>query len=129
MPRLAYLALIYASMGAAVAGLFLPLLPTTPFVLLACWAAAKGSPRWHNWILTHRRLGPVVTAWREQAAVPNNTKWLASAMLLGSWLLLLFTGPHHVLLLLLTLLFVGIVVFLWSRPVPTHRIEGNSVYE
>ena len=129
IPRLAYVALVYASLGIAVAGLFLPVLPTTPFALLACWAAAKGSPRRYKWILTHPRLGPVITAWREQAAVPNNVKWLASTMLLGSWLLLLFTGLHRLILLLLTLLFISVAVFLWSRPVPTPRIEGNSVHE
>lgn len=51
-------------------GIFLPILPTTPFVILAaaCWARA--SPRFHRWLHQHRFFGPMVKDWEERRAVP-----------------------------------------------------------
>jgi uncharacterized protein len=58
-------------------GIFLPLLPTTPFVLLAAWCFARGSARCEAWLLNHRRFGPLVRDWRERRAVPLRAKQLA----------------------------------------------------
>jgi L-threonylcarbamoyladenylate synthase len=62
-------------------GLFLPLLPTVPFVLLAAWCFSRGSRRWERWMLQHPRLGPIVRDWREHRAVPLRAKQLATAMM------------------------------------------------
>jgi uncharacterized membrane protein YbaN (DUF454 family) len=75
-----------------VVGVFLPLLPTTPFVLLAAFCFARGSPRWEAWLLAHPRFGPMVRDWRERHAIPLRAKQLAWTMMaLGSawswWLL------------------------------------------
>ncbi|MGE5864620.1 MAG: YbaN family protein [Rhizobacter sp.] len=51
-------------------GLFLPLLPTAPFVLVAAFCFSNGSPRWERWLLTHPHFGPVTREWREHRAVP-----------------------------------------------------------
>jgi hypothetical protein len=49
------------------AGIFLPLLPTTPFLLLAAYLFARSSERWHRWLLDHRQLGPYIHAWRNKS--------------------------------------------------------------
>lgn len=67
-----------------VVGIFLPLLPTTPFVLLAAFCFARGSARWEAWLLNHPRLGPLVRDWREHRAVPLRAKQLASVMMAAS---------------------------------------------
>ncbi|WP_456409926.1 YbaN family protein [Oceanithermus sp.] len=59
-------------------GALLPVLPTTPFVLLALWALAKGSPRLHAYLLNHRRFGATARAWEEQRAIPLRGKVLAT---------------------------------------------------
>jgi uncharacterized membrane protein YbaN (DUF454 family) len=62
-------------------GIFLPLLPTTPFVLLASYCFSRGSERWERWLLQHPRLGPMVRDWRTTRAVPLRAKQLATLMM------------------------------------------------
>jgi hypothetical protein len=70
----------------------LPLLPTTPFVLLAAFCFSRASQRYEQWLLTHPRFGPMVRDWRDHHAVPLAAKRLAWAMMTVSsvtawWLL------------------------------------------
>jgi uncharacterized membrane protein YbaN (DUF454 family) len=80
------------SLALGIAGIFLPLLPTTPFVLLAAFCFSRGSARVERWMLEHRRFGPMVRDWRARRAVPRRAKQLATVMMaLGcawSWWLL-----------------------------------------
>jgi uncharacterized protein len=77
------------ALATGVVGIFLPLLPTTPFVLLAAFCFARGSPRWEAWLLAHPRFGPLVRDWRARRAIPLRAKQLAWTMMavasLGSW--------------------------------------------
>lgn len=70
------------SLVLAVAGVILPGLPTTPFVLLAAGCFAKSSPRMHAWLLANRWLGPMVRDWEANRSLPLKVKWLASTMML-----------------------------------------------
>ncbi len=56
------------------AGIVLPLLPTTPFLLLAAFLFAKGSGRWHDWLLNHKHLGPYIHAWRNKSGLTVTQK-------------------------------------------------------
>ncbi|MBL8519271.1 MAG: YbaN family protein [Betaproteobacteria bacterium] len=70
-----------AALATGIVGIFVPLLPTTPFVLLAAYCFSRGSARLENWLLAHPRFGPMVRDWRDRRAVPRNAKWLASGMM------------------------------------------------
>ncbi|MCB9562884.1 MAG: YbaN family protein [Kofleriaceae bacterium] len=72
--RLAYLALGWAFFALGVIGAVLPLLPTTPFMLLALWAFSRGSARLERWLLHHRWFGARLRAWRQARVIPWSVK-------------------------------------------------------
>ncbi|MFZ9039493.1 MAG: YbaN family protein [Gammaproteobacteria bacterium] len=116
--RLGYLLLAYTTTGLGIAGVFLPLLPTTPFLLVAVWAAPKGSQRVHDWIYQQPRFARLLDDWQQQGAVPLGAKCLATAMMIASWSFLLWRDYHWGLVLGMSLFFMGIGLFLWTRPNP-----------
>lgn len=69
-----------ASVGLAVVGIWLPLLPTTPFLLLAAYCLARSSPRFHHWLLSHRVLGGYIKAYR-QGRLDARSRWRTIALL------------------------------------------------
>ena len=114
--RLALRLLALVCIGLALAGVFLPLLPTTPFVLAAAWAASRSSPAVEKWLTEHPLLGPPLQNWRKNRAVPVKAKWLACIMLSISWLILLASGVPAWLLVSLGIFFTGLAIWLTSRP-------------
>ncbi len=83
--RVLWLALGGLSLLTGIVGAFLPVLPTTPFVLLAAFAFSRGCARCERWLLEHRHFGPMVQDWRRDRAVPLRAKQVAVAMMtLGS---------------------------------------------
>ena len=116
---------IYRSLGVAAlstgtVGLVLPLLPTTPFVLLALWAAARSDPALGERIRTHPRFKATVSAWERHRAVPRPAKVLALLMLAASWSLLWWIGSPVPLRVGLGALFLVVGGWLATRPVPPH---------
>lgn len=63
--------------GLGVVGVFLPVLPTTPFMLLALWCFARSSDRFHDWLYTHRLFGPPLQLWTKHKVIPLAAKRIA----------------------------------------------------
>ena len=124
--RLPYLCLAYSCIGLGAAGVVLPLLPTTPFLLLAAWAAPKGSPELDRWLKAHPRIGPTLMAWREERAVPVRAKRLACLLLISSWLILLVTTNGPLVPVLTGTLFICVATFILTRPSPTAAAAPRS---
>ncbi len=62
------------ALGLGVFGIFLPLVPTTPFVLLATGCYMRSSPRMHHWLVSSPMLGPVITTWQAKRGLTLRTK-------------------------------------------------------
>lgn len=91
-----------------VLGAVLPLLPATPFLLLASACYVRGSTTLHNWLMSHRYLGPYITNIKEKRGMPIKAKIITITVL---WVSLLFSMYRvDSLLLDSTLLIVGIGV-------------------
>ena len=116
--RLGYLLIAYAALAIGIAGVFLPLLPATPFLLIAVWAGSRGSQRVHDWIFEQPRFARLINDWHEQGAVPLSAKWLATIMMMVSLLTLTWGGASWLLLLGMAIFFSCIGGFLWTRPNP-----------
>ncbi|WP_274584341.1 YbaN family protein [Neisseria leonii] len=76
------------ALALGIIGIYLPLLPTTPLVLLAALCWARASPRLHRFLLQHRRFGPILHNWESRRAVPRRAKYLAYIMMTFSCALL-----------------------------------------
>lgn len=117
--RLLYLCAGWIALALGVIGIPLPLLPTTPFLLLAAVCFARGSQRWYGWLLQHPRLGPPIVAWQTERAIPRRVKWIGTLSLIAlppiSYLL---SAPWQVIALQ-SLILVGVGTFLWTRPEPS----------
>lgn len=115
---------VHAAIGGAavilaVAGVVLPLLPTTPFLLVAAWAFARSSPRAERWLLDHARFGPLVRDWRERGAVSRSAK-RASAGVMAATLAFGWAFDLAVWILAIqAFVFAAVSAFLWSRPEPS----------
>jgi hypothetical protein len=93
--RWLYVSLGCTFVGLGVAGALLPLLPTTPFMLLALWAFARSSPRLERWLLEHRRWGPPLSRWRAHRVIPRSAKlvsWSSMAVSL-TWMIVWSPAP------------------------------------
>jgi hypothetical protein len=113
-----YLAVAYLAIGLGAIGVVLPLLPTTPFLLLAAWSAAKGSPSLHRWLYAHPHFGGALIAWERNRSVSVRAKWLACILMLISWFIMLYQTSGWIIPATTGTLFVCVAGFLISRP--TH---------
>ena len=68
-------------LGTAVVGIVVPLLPTTPLVLVAAGCFAKSSPKTYNWLLNSDRFGPMIKNWEASRCIPLRVKWIAVSMI------------------------------------------------
>jgi len=119
-PRLrwAWWLLAYASLGVGIVGIFLPGLPTTVFVLISAWAAARGSDRLHAWLLNHPRFGPSIVQWQQHRAVSRRAKWLATASMAACALIMLWCVPSRWAQALSIGCMAVVAAWLWLRPEP-----------
>lgn len=105
-------------------GLFLPLLPTTPFLLLASACFARGSDRLHGWLLNHRVFGVYLRNFEAGNGIPLRAKIVASVMMWSSLLVAIVRFEHLGLRVALVLIGASVSLYLW-RYLPTLRTRRS----
>ncbi|MCG8435160.1 MAG: YbaN family protein [Gammaproteobacteria bacterium] len=111
-----WLAVGVVSLGCGAAGAVLPLLPTTPFVLLSAYAFARSSPSLHRWLIRHPHFGPLIRNWQLYGAIDRRTKFIAVAiMVLTPFITWLIGAPPWALAAQCVVL-AGAATFVLTRP-------------
>lgn len=117
MVRPLYMAAGWLCLGLGFLGIFLPLLPTTPFALLAAFCFSRGSARWYHWLLAQKTFGPIIRDWNQQGVIQSHIKWVSIAMILLMIGYPVCFGPLSLgIKLALIAIATGVISFIWSRP-------------
>ncbi len=115
----------WLSVALAILGVVLPLLPTTPFVLLAAWCFARSSPRFHHWLLYRSWFGGYLRHWQQYRAMPPGAKPRAIALVavtfaVSLWVVKLW-WVRGILVVIMLLLFI----FLCRIPVVDEKQQKS----
>jgi uncharacterized membrane protein YbaN (DUF454 family) len=115
MRQALYLTGGFVALALGALGIFLPLLPTVPFMILAAFFFARSSPALEARLLDHQHFGPHIRRWRERGAISRRGKRAALAAFAFSALLALFLAPFPWFLVPLTAALIG-GTWIWTRP-------------
>jgi len=100
-----------------IAGLVLPVLPGTVFLLIALWAFSRSSPRFHHWLYRHPRLGAPLRQWHTHRVIPLRAKVLAVSMMAFSLLLVtLYVAEDWMLPSVLGAMMAAVATYIVTRP-------------
>lgn len=118
--RWLWLGLAYAALALGIVGIFVPGLPTTPFVLLAAYAAARGSQRLHARLHAHRVFGPMIRDWQATGAVNRRAKCWAIGTMVACAVIFFLTAPRLWMAAVGTGVMAVTGTWLWLRPEPAR---------
>ena len=116
VPRLVWLIIGLGAIAVAGLAVVLPLLPTTPFVLLALWCFARSSQRFHDWLYGHPRFGALARNWRNYGVVPFRAKLLSVAMMSLSLGIMIHNEVDWRIVVVVGAVLVVVASWLVSRP-------------
>lgn len=111
----------FISLGLGILGIFLPLLPTVPLVLLAAACFARSSPRFHQWILAHPNFGPIIRQYQSGQGIPQRVKVRAIIIIWLSMLLSMYLIAQWWAVLLLSTIGVCVTIYLLKLPTADNK--------
>ncbi len=112
-----YLTIGWLCTGIGIVGAFVPVLPTTPFLLVALWAFSNSSPRLKHWLYNHPRYGATLQDWFEHGAIGVRTKFVSlSAMIISIPILFWITNGNLLASMIHGIVVVLTALFILSRP-------------
>lgn len=106
-------------------GVVLPLLPTTPFILLAAWCFARSSPRFHHWLLYRSWFGGYLRYWQKHRAMPPGAKPRAIAVILITFSISLWLVKMMWVRILLLAILTCLLIFMWRIPVVDEKQQKH----
>lgn len=111
------IALAWFSLALGFVGIFLPILPTTPFAILSAYLFSKSSPRLHQWLLKQPALGPVIIEWERHGVIRLRAKVLSTVMIVALFsYTLIFVKVAIFVKIIVSLIGICVLSFIWSRP-------------
>lgn len=114
--RLVWLVFGILSLALGGIGIFLPILPTVPFMLLAAFFFSKSSESLHNWLITHPNFGPPIEDWQRNKAISRRVKLYATVSIAAAFAISIALGIMPVILVLQAIILGSVLVFIWTRP-------------
>lgn len=123
--RYAFLALGWLAVLLGFIGAFLPVLPTTPFLLVAAWAFARSSRRMRLWLYGHPRFGAFLRDWRDEGAIPLRGKVAALGGMLIAWHVVFLTSDRAWTPIVVGACLAAVAVYVASRPTPRRQAAGG----
>jgi uncharacterized protein len=105
--------------GLGILGIILPLLPTTPFLLLGAACYFKGSPRFYSWLINNKWLGIYIKSYREGKGIPKKTKIIAISSL---WITIGWS-----IIFMTSVLFIRVFLFLIASGVTYHILSIKTL--
>ena len=107
----------YLSLLCGVIGAFLPIIPTTPFLILAAFFFSKGSTRMHQWLLSLPRFGPMIREWEEHGVIRVKAKVLSTLVIIPLFIFtLFFVETFWWVKVIVCLIGISVLSFIWTRP-------------
>ena len=126
MQRIILLTIGWLAIVLGTLGIVLPLLPTTPFVLLAAWCFARSSPRFHHWLLWHSPFGRYIRHWQQHRAMPPGVKTRAIALMICTFSLSIWLVNIFWVRIGLGLMLCVLVLFMLRIPVVAEQADAGK---
>jgi uncharacterized membrane protein YbaN (DUF454 family) len=119
--RIGWLLIGLVALALGAIGIALPLLPTTPFVLLAAFAFAQSSEKLHQWLLDHNVFGPLIDNWHRYGAISRRAKVVSVVSMIAVLVISLAMAAPAVVIWLQVLVLGAAALFILTRPLPPEE--------
>ena len=119
--RIAWLVVGLVALALGAIGIALPLLPTTPFILIAAFAFAQSSEKLHRWLLDHNVFGPLIDNWQRHGAISRRTKVISVVTMAALPVISLVLAAPAAVVVLQLIVLAAVAVFILSRPEPPRK--------
>ena len=118
-----FLSIGLISMALGFLGVFLPILPTTPFMILAAFCFSKSSDRLHSWLIKRPHIGKLILDWQNDGRIRKKVKLASTLVIIPLFSYsLTFVKVSLFVKTLLALIGIGVLYFIWSRPSFPNKI-------
>jgi len=114
--RIILLSLGLLCVGLAFIGIFVPGIPTTPFLIVALWAFAQSSKKFHTWLLNHKRFGAILRNWESHKVVPKKAKILMVTLQISAVVMIQYSLNNIFITISLAVLLLCVAWYVISLP-------------
>ena len=123
MKKMILISLGWFCVGLGFIGIFVPGIPTTIFLIIALWAFTKSSKKLRNWLLNHKKFGPILNNWQQYKVVPLRAKILMVVLMSLASILFYYSLQNLYLTIGLVIILVLVAIYVISLP---SKIPENS---